>query len=136
MPLPFATMTLAPVVAFMMFAFPRTPAAIMPALPAFPRPIPAPGTIGGRVGVWNRSRDEAARQDRHGHHDPDPRLGVCLSPPAARLFLCLPRLFLVVLRKPILVVGARGSAAENIGTAELIPEVRMPLVEPEPLDRN
>jgi bifunctional non-homologous end joining protein LigD len=34
-------MTLAPVVAFMMFAFLRTPAAIMPALAAFPRPVPA-----------------------------------------------------------------------------------------------
>src|SRR5260370_30717112 len=73
MPIPFATMALAPVIAFMMFAFPRTPAAIMPALAAFPRPVPAPGTIDGRVGVWNWSRDEAARQDRHGHHDQDPR---------------------------------------------------------------
>src|SRR6266481_4537420 len=69
---PLATMALALVIAFMMFAFPRTPAAIMPALAAFPRPVPAPGAIGGRVGVWNRSLDEAARQDRQGHHDQDP----------------------------------------------------------------
>src|ERR1700730_6867073 len=73
MPLPLATMTLAPVVAFMMLALPRTPAAIVPALAAFPRPVPAPGAVDGRVGVWNRALDEAARQDRHGHHHQDPR---------------------------------------------------------------
>src|ERR1700736_2245273 len=61
MPLPFATMALAQVIAFMVLALPRTPATIMPALAAFPRPVPAPGAIGGRVGVWNRSLDEAAR---------------------------------------------------------------------------
>src|SRR5229473_3041960 len=57
-------------IAFAMFPLPRTPAAAMPALPAFPRPVPAPGAVDGRVGVWNgRSLDEAARQDRHGHQD-------------------------------------------------------------------
>src|SRR5258708_15947202 len=70
---PLATMALAQVIAFMMFAFPRTPAAIMPALAAFPRPVPAPGAIGAPVGVWNRSLDEAARKDCQGHHDQDPR---------------------------------------------------------------
>src|ERR1700732_5587425 len=69
---PLATMALAQVIAFMMFAFPRTPAAIVPALAAFPRPVPAPGAIGGRVGVWHRSLDEAARQDHQGHQDQDP----------------------------------------------------------------
>src|SRR5229473_6843463 len=74
MPIPLATIALASVIAFAMFPLPRTPAAAMPALPAFPRPVPAPGAVDGRVGVWNgRSLDEAARQDRHGHHHQDPR---------------------------------------------------------------
>jgi len=45
----------------------------MPALTAFPRSVPAPGAVDGRVGVWNRPLDEAARQDRQGNHDQDPR---------------------------------------------------------------
>jgi hypothetical protein len=44
---PLATMALAQVIAFMMFAFPRTRAAIVPALAAFPHPEPAPLALGG-----------------------------------------------------------------------------------------
>src|SRR5260370_885631 len=73
MPSPSPRWPRAVVAPFMLSPSPGTPAAIMPALAAFPRPVPARGTIGGRVGVWNRSLDEAARKDCQGRHDQDPR---------------------------------------------------------------